>query len=1022
MSSRFPNGSEWRKWDLHIHTPSSFCSEYGGDTNEIWEKFIVNLEELSNEIKVIGINDYIFLDGYKEVINYKRIGRLQNIELILPVVELRIQEFVGSKELNRINYHIIFADENLLKTEIIESHFLAGLRGKANLDPDTSKGYTWGGIITKDSLTEFGKHIYHNTPVEKRTNSNFLEIGFNNVNFELSKIAEILGEGAEPNSYLKDKYLKAIGKSEWEEFRWESSPARKITVINDADFVFSASPTVSQAQKGKDSLKNQNVNNRLLHCSDSHRFGDSSQQTKPKDLGHCFTWIKADPTFSGLKQVLNEPDRVFIGEQSPIEQRIKENKTKYIKNLSISNVDGYDGKHGDWFNDIEIPFNPSMVAIIGNKGSGKSAISDILGLCGGYKSSENFSFLHEKKFNTAQGRISKNFEAKITFHSERSQKKNLNSFNSDDVIERVKYLPQGYFESITNELEIEQFRREIENVVFTHYQERENFLTFQDLIERRKKRSETEIDQIKLQLEGINEGIVVLEKKLNPKYKSEIENKIKIKKEEIDSLVVPDLVKNPDEDKKSIKHGETVSRNIEGIKEKIISLEKKIEDFKEEKLDLKNSLFQIQDVLDEINLKANALKASVEHGNNVLNKFDLKIEFNLTIDKDTVTDFIQKINLRITELNESLDENLDSEGNVTSLNKQLFIEKKKLEVEQGKLDEPRRLYQIYLASLHEFEKQKNLLIGDEEIQNTLKYFEREISFIEVDLQNEIKLKRNQRVELVKKIIQSKYSVIEIYREIKKSIDHIILQNEELLKNYPISIDAIIQFDPSFKEIFLSYINKKSAGTFQTIEGGDEKISKLIKNLNLEEENSLVLFLDSIIESLFEDQREDVKNPKNKNLEDQVKNPAELYNYLFGLDYLNFNYELMQGGKRLEQLSPGERGALLLIFFLLLDKDEKPIILDQPEDNLDNQSVADILVPFIKRAKEKRQIIIVTHNPNLAIVSDAEQVIYVEIDKENNNKFSFLSGSIEDREINNRIVRVLEGAMPAFKKRKDKYYE
>jgi hypothetical protein len=68
------------------------------------------------------------------------------------------------------------------------------------------------------------------------------------------------------------------------------------------------------------------------------------------------------------------------------------------------------------------------------------------------------------------------------------------------------------------------------------------------------------------------------------------------------------------------------------------------------------------------------------------------------------------------------------------------------------------------------------------------------------------------------------------------------------------------------------------------------------------------------------------------------------------------------------------------------------------------------------------IIIVTHNPNLSVVSDAEQVIYVGIDKEHGNKFSFVSGSIEDLEINQKIVNVLEGTMPAFTTRKKKFYE
>lgn len=107
---------------------------------------------------------------------------------------------------------------------------------------------------------------------------------------------------------------------------------------------------------------------------------------------------------------------------------------------------------------------------------------------------------------------------------------------------------------------------------------------------------------------------------------------------------------------------------------------------------------------------------------------------------------------------------------------------------------------------------------------------------------------------------------------------------------------------------------------------------------------------------------------------------------------------------------------------MLDKDNKPLIIDQPEDNLDNHSVANILVTFIRKAKANRQIILVTHNPNLAVVSDAEQVIFVNIDKEKDYCFEYLSGSIENRQINERIVQVLEGSMPAFNKRKLKYYE
>lgn len=149
---------------------------------------------------------------------------------------------------------------------------------------------------------------------------------------------------------------------------------------------------------------------------------------------------------------------------------------------------------------------------------------------------------------------------------------------------------------------------------------------------------------------------------------------------------------------------------------------------------------------------------------------------------------------------------------------------------------------------------------------------------------------------------------------------------------------------------------------------------------------------------------------------------DFYNYLFGLGYLTNKYELVSDNKTLDKLSPGERGALLLIFYLLLDLRDIPLVIDQPEDNLDNQSVAKVLVPFIQAAKNRRQIILVTHNPNLAVVADSDQIIHVKIDKENEQLVEVEAGGIENDAINQSIVTILEGTMFSFKKRELKYIE
>jgi hypothetical protein len=128
----YTEGSLWRKWDLHIHTPNSMVNHYEGATpEEKWDRFVLELESLPDEFKVIGINDYLFIDGYEKVLDYKKNGRLKNIETIFPVIEFRIKKFGGHREFKRINFHVIFSDT--LSVEIIKQQFLNQLHGNYQL-------------------------------------------------------------------------------------------------------------------------------------------------------------------------------------------------------------------------------------------------------------------------------------------------------------------------------------------------------------------------------------------------------------------------------------------------------------------------------------------------------------------------------------------------------------------------------------------------------------------------------------------------------------------------------------------------------------------------------------------------------------------------------------------------------------------------------------------------------------------------------------------------------------------------
>jgi len=87
------------------------------------------------------------------------------------------------------------------------------------------------------------------------------------------------------------------------------------------------------------------------------------------------------------------------------------------------------------------------------------------------------------------------------------------------------------------------------------------------------------------------------------------------------------------------------------------------------------------------------------------------------------------------------------------------------------------------------------------------------------------------------------------------------------------------------------------------------------------------------------------------------------------------HQFFYGRLDIEQLSPGIRGIVLLLLYLAVDtQDDRPLIIDQPEENLDPQSISDELVAEFQRAKKRRQVIIVTHNANLVVNIDADQVI------------------------------------------------
>lgn len=147
---------------------------------------------------------------------------------------------------------------------------------------------------------------------------------------------------------------------------------------------------------------------------------------------------------------------------------------------------------------------------------------------------------------------------------------------------------------------------------------------------------------------------------------------------------------------------------------------------------------------------------------------------------------------------------------------------------------------------------------------------------------------------------------------------------------------------------------------------------------------------------------------------------QISTWLYGTDHVEVKYGLEYENVDIQQLSPGTRGIVLLLLYLSIDiNDERPLIIDQPEENLDPELVYHELVSCFKEAKTRRQIIIVTHNANLVVNTDADQVI---IASRGSHKpkalpdISYTSGSLENPVIRDAVCAILEGGKEAFKER------
>ncbi|MDK1119150.1 MAG: AAA family ATPase [Anaerolineae bacterium] len=978
------------------------------------------MEALPKEFSVIGVNDYLFLDGYKRLLKEKMENdRIPNIDLLLPVIEFRIAKFSGVEFRNtkRINIHVIFAED--VTPTLIEGQFLNGLSQGYKLEPGLG-GAAWDGLISKESLVDFGKSIKSTVPPEKLKDygSDLIE-GFNNLNFDEDKIIERLRE----STYFRGKFLIAIGNTEWNDLDWsDGSIAEKKNIINKADIVFVASESISKFDAAKAKLTAQKVNDLLLDCSDAHHF---SHETETKDrIGNSYTWVKADPSFHGLQQVINEPNqRLYVGEIPPLLDRVNQRPSRFASKLRVWKSPTSSAAE-TWF-DQEVQLNPGLIAVIGKKGSGKSALADIVALLGNTHRFDDFSFLSKKRFRDHKLGLADQFEAELDWVSGYKSGPMLLSVDPDiNEIEGVDYIPQSFLDRICNEIaegQSNRFYSELQEVIFSHIPKSGRFGcdSLAQLVELQTEEREAAINLLVVSLAKVNKNIVDLEIRLEPENRDRLLKKYVSLTDDIRTArqqVRPHKVVRPAAEAGSDDEAQKIIERLDSLKLVLSSKTKfkrrveAIRDHHSLRLTNLNKLRgRIKNLVDQ---HASAMIDVAELGEKL--GLDPAKLVNLNVNLGAI-DAAESISSDLVHRSTAVLED-DADGAVSS---RLSEIKNDIEQEKKKLTEPQQRYEAYVQATSAWRGEILSLIGSEDDPETargVKYLLKELDRLPDEL---VQLKED-RLGVLADIFAEKELLKTAYEKLHVPVQKFIDQHTGMDTENELTFTVSVQ-DTGFLERFFGFIHKGRIGSFSGQREGAARLQVILDNADLESIEGVSAFLDEINLHLNNDMRLD--SPQHVQLADQLLDGIgrqDVYDFIYGLSYLKPEFEIGWAGKNLNQLSPGEKGTLLLIFYLLVDRSDRPLIIDQPEENLDNETVFKTLVPCVKEARKRRQVILITHNPNLAVVCDADQIIHASIDKADGNRITYTSGSIENPAINQLLVDVLEGTRPAFNARDSKY--
>ena len=679
-------------------------------------------------------------------------------------------------------------------------------------------------------------------------------------------------------------------------------------------------------------------------------------------IGNKYSWIKMEqkPSLESLRQS-------FLLPELRVRNCYQNVKSPYIlPDLWIKSILINETEITEMGVSLMLSFSPQLNTIIGGRGTGKSSILKFIRgallkkidstLDSIKEDQDNF---YKKKAKDGKGVLKIDSTIEIHFIRNKIEYKiKASNMAANQKIEIFKLKDDSSWEIITDDGFLDFFE-------FEHYSQKQIYEIAKkpNSLRERIDNAIDEINSLKNERDTLKNEYKT-QSALIRTIQGEISGKGKLETEVKDILAQIELY-NQSNISKLIKE-----------RSKFIENQKNIIDFEKDLETKENSIKEFIDgidspVLDICNFEEAYRSSFSEYYSSVSNKYDdFKNKCLEMIDdlKNSKTLFMHKV--KNSKWNEDF----------TTNNKAFEEEKEKLKV-------------LGLSDLDNFER---LIQSKEEKENKLTVMEKK----EESLLHEISKKDD---------IHSKYILkLEQITNLRKNFVSTILKDEKV----KIKINSFRN-----KEDFENTLRKiidRNTGFYEDIDSLKElcfdgqvktkmvEFRNLILNIRKQEEVSIITgHFKNLINGLTDADIDDLM-------------------LLMPEDEIEVQYKptISSGFKSLSTASAGQKTTAILTF--ILSYGNTPIILDQPEDDLDNRLVYDLIVHKLKQAKENRQIIIVTHNANIPVNGDSEYII--SMDSESRFLKVFSEGSVDKKEIKKEICDVMEGSEKAFEMRSNRYKE